>query len=55
MHKKFDVQIVTAASILGLKPTGVERLSEFLLSEGLKERLNSPMTSSMSQRSMICI
>ena len=41
MHKKFDVQIVTAASILGLKPTGVERLPEFLLSEGLKERLNS--------------
>lgn len=40
MRKKFDVQIVTAASILGLKPTGVEKAPEFLLSEGLEERLN---------------
>ncbi len=41
MHKKSDVQIVTAASILGLKPTGVERLPAVLLSQGLKEALNS--------------
>lgn len=41
MHKKSDVQIVTAASILGLKPTGVERLPAVLLSQGLRETLNS--------------
>ena len=41
MHKKSDVQIVTAASILGLKPTGVERLPAVLLSQGLQEAINS--------------
>jgi arginase len=41
MGKKFDVQIVTAPSILGLKPTGVERLPQVLLSGGLREKLNS--------------
>ena len=41
MRKKSDIQIVTAASILGLKPTGVERLPTVLLSQGLKEALNS--------------
>jgi len=41
MRKKLDVQIVTAASILGLKPTGVEGLPDALLSQGLKEALNS--------------
>jgi arginase len=41
MHKKSDVQIVTAGSILGLKPTGVERLPAALLSQGLSEALNS--------------
>jgi arginase len=41
MRKKSDVQIVTAASILGLKPTGVERLPNVLLSHGLREALRS--------------
>ena len=41
MQKKLDVQIVTAASILGLKPTGVERLPAALLSHGLKEAVSS--------------
>ena len=41
MRRKSDIQIVTAASILGLKPTGVERLPAVLLSLGLKEALNS--------------
>lgn len=41
MHKQLDVQIVTAASILGLKPTGVERLGDALLLQGLKEALDS--------------
>ena len=41
MRKKSDIQIVTAASILGLKPTGVERLPAVLLSHGLQEALNS--------------
>lgn len=41
MHEQLDVQIVTAASILGLKPTGVERLAPVLLSHGLKDALNS--------------
>jgi len=41
MRKKSDIQIVTAASILGLKPTGVERLPAVLLSHGLREALNS--------------
>ena len=41
MRKKSDIQIVAAASILGLKPTGVERLPAVLLSQGLKEALDS--------------
>ncbi|HEX6224524.1 MAG TPA: arginase family protein [Chryseolinea sp.] len=41
MRKKPDIQIVTASSILGLRPTGVERLAEVLLSNGLQQKLNS--------------
>ena len=41
MRRKSHIQIVTAASILGLKPTGVETLPTVLLSQGLKEALNS--------------
>jgi arginase len=40
MRKKSEIQIVTAASILGLKPTGVERLPTVLLSQGLEKALN---------------
>src|SRR5688572_27684778 len=39
---KREIQIVSAPSILGLRPGGVERLGESLLSAGLKERLLSP-------------
>ena len=34
------VQLISAPSILGLKPTGVEKLGESLLSHGLYEKLN---------------
>ena len=34
-----DIQPISAPSILGLKPTGVERLGESLLSNGLAEKL----------------
>lgn len=37
----FDIEIISAPSILGLKPTGVEDLSESLLASGLAENLNS--------------
>lgn len=33
-----DLQIVSAPSILGLRPSGVEKLAESLLSNGLKEK-----------------
>lgn len=36
-----DIQIITAPSILGLKPTGVENLGESLLASGLAEKLQS--------------
>jgi arginase len=36
-----EIQIVVAPSILGLKPTGVEKLPDALLSRGLKEKLNA--------------
>jgi arginase len=36
-----DIQIISAPSILGLKPSGVEELSERLLENGLAERLRS--------------
>ncbi len=34
------IQVISAASILGLKPTGVEKLPESLLSHRLSQRLN---------------
>lgn len=37
----YDIEIVSAPSILGLKPTGVEKLSERLLASGLKEGIRS--------------
>jgi arginase len=36
-----EIQIITAPSILGLKPNGVEKLPDALLSRGLKEKLHS--------------
>ncbi|MBT1698724.1 arginase family protein [Fulvivirgaceae bacterium PWU4] len=36
-----DRQIVSAPSILGLRPSGVERLAESLLSNGLKEKMGA--------------
>ncbi len=36
-----DIQIITAASILGLKPSGVETLASTLLSLGLQNRLHA--------------
>lgn len=41
MSKKLDIQIISAASILGLKPSGVQLLPAALLSNGLKEKLHS--------------
>jgi arginase len=38
---KYDIEIISAPSILGLKPTGVENLSESLLASGLAENLRS--------------
>ena len=38
---KYDIQIISAASILGLKPTGVEDLGKSLLASGLAENLRS--------------
>ncbi|HTF21071.1 MAG TPA: arginase family protein [Chryseolinea sp.] len=38
---KYDIQIISAPSILGLKPSGVEQLSERLLGNGLREGLNA--------------
>jgi len=38
---KKNIQILSAPSILGLRPTGVEKLAESLLSNGLKEKLKS--------------
>ena len=35
------IQVISAPSILGLKPTGVEKLPESLLSHGLSQRLNA--------------
>lgn len=37
----YDIEIISAPSILGLKPTGVEKLSERLLASGLKEGIRS--------------
>lgn len=36
-----DIQILAAPSILGLRPSGVEKLAGSLLSNGLKEKLNA--------------
>lgn len=41
MAHNADIQVITAASILGLKPTGVEKLATTLLSTGLCEMLNT--------------
>lgn len=41
MSLKHDVQIISAGSILGLKPSGVERLPSALLSHDLVNRVNS--------------
>jgi arginase len=41
MLQKQDIQIVSAGSILGLKPSGVEGLPEALLSNGLLRRINA--------------
>ena len=41
MLQQSDIQIFEAPSILGLKPTGVEKLSETLLSNGLAEKIHS--------------
>lgn len=38
---KYDIEIISAPSILGLKPTGVEDLGESLLASGLAENLRS--------------
>jgi len=38
---KNDIEIISAPSILGLKPTGVEELAESLLASGLAENLQS--------------
>ena len=38
MNKK-NIQIISAPSILGLKPTGVEKLADSLLSNGLMKKL----------------
>lgn len=37
---KYDIRLLAAPSILGLRPTGVEGLSAALLKAGLKERLH---------------
>jgi arginase len=39
---RHNVQIISAPSILGLRPSGVERLPKSLLDAGLKEQLASP-------------
>jgi arginase len=36
---KHDIEIISAPSILGLKPTGVEGLAESLLAAGLAENI----------------
>jgi len=38
---KYDIEIISAPSILGLKPTGVKDLSENLLASGLADNLRS--------------
>ena len=40
-HRIENIQIISAPSILGLKPTGVENLGEGLLACGLAEKLNA--------------
>ena len=42
MAPNTDIQVITAASILGLRPSGVEKLAATLLSTGLCEMLNTP-------------
>lgn len=41
MSQKHDIQIISAGSILGLKPSGVEQLPSALLSHGLADQVNS--------------
>ena len=38
----YDIEIISAPSILGLKLSGVEKLGESLLASGLAENLGSP-------------
>src|SRR5688572_18892486 len=40
MFKKLDTQMITAESILGLKPSGVEKMAEALLDRELASRLH---------------
>jgi arginase len=41
MSWKYKIEIISAPSILGLKPTGVEKLGESLLAAGLAEKLKA--------------
>lgn len=41
MFSKYEMEIISAPSILGLRPTGVEKLGESLLSAGLARNLKS--------------
>jgi len=41
MARNTDIQVITAASILGLRPSGVEKLAATLMSTGLCEMLNT--------------
>lgn len=41
---KFPVQILPAPSILGLRPSGVERLGERLLAAGLADKLKTALS-----------
>lgn len=43
MRPENNIQIISAPSILGLKPTGVEELAENLLRAGLGERIGSKL------------
>jgi arginase len=44
MPVKSSVQVITAASILGLKPTGVEQLASTLLAKGLISKIGAAET-----------
>lgn len=44
MKSKYNIQIISAPSILGLKPAGVEYLGKSLLASGLAENLGAKHT-----------